>query len=156
MKTMSPVALLLAVMLQPIKPACQLLSVAEVAGVVGVPVAIDPSQSGPGDNKNWDFCAWKLPNGYFVILGVGTIPTEAGARSEYTSMSVSAFGGGPSAAPVSGLADEAQYRDYAGGHLKGGVVVMRKGAVVYTVEAPTSQKDVIALARLVLSRAAAR
>ena len=142
---------LLAALLQPAKPACQILTIPEVARVVRVAVTIDQNQSGPGDN-GWDFCAWKTPDGHFVILGVGRKESVAAAHAEFASELVSAFGGGPEANAISALADEAQYRDYAGGNLKGGVVVVRSGMVVFTMEAPTSRDDVLTLARLVLSR----
>lgn len=141
---------LLAAVLPPAKPACQILTIPEVARVVGVAVTIDQNQSGPGDN-GWDFCAWKTPDGHFVILGVGAKQSVAAARAEYASSLVGAFGGGASANAIPGLADEAQYRDYTG-NLKGGVVVVRSGMVVFTMEAPTSRDDVLTLARFVLTR----
>ena len=142
--------ILSAAVLQPAKPACQILTIRDVSRVVGVAVTIDQNQSGPGDN-GWDFCAWKTPDGHFVILGVGERRSVAAAKAEYTSSLVGAFGGGPSANVIPALADEAQYRDYTG-NLKGGVVVVRSGLVVFTVEAPTLQDDVLALARLVLAQ----
>ena len=45
----------------------------------------------------------------------------------------------------------AQYREYVGG-LKGGVVVVRAGLVVFTLEGPMPQAAVLGLSNLVLAR----
>ena len=133
------------------KPACQVLTNAEVGRVVGAAVTIDASQSGPGDDTGSDFCAWKTPNGRFVILGLHPKASAAAARAEYAARLVEAFGGGPAAKTIAGVGDEAQYRDYVGG-LKGGVVVVRAGLVVFTLEGPMPQAAVLGLSNLVLAR----
>ena len=130
-------------------PSCQVLKTAEVQQVVGAAVTIDPSQSGPGDGGG-DFCAWKTPDGHFVILGVYRKASAAAARDEYAAALVGAFGGGPAARTIAGVGDEAQYRDYTG--LKGGVVVVRAGLVVFTLEGPMSRAQVLGLSNLVLAR----
>lgn len=149
----SGLGLMLAIVVPPPKPVCELLSTGDVSKVVGVAVTVDPSQSGPAEN-GWDFCAWKMPDGHFVIVGIGAKASLTAARTDYAATLVSAFGGGPQSTAIAGLADEAQYRDYTG-NLKGGVVVVRKGSAVMTIEAPTSRGDVLALARLVLARVGA-
>ncbi len=131
-------------------PACQVLKPAEVQQLVGAAVTIDPDQSGPGDPRG-DFCAWKTPNGRFVILGVYTSTSPAAARAEYAAQVVGAFGGGPAAKAIAGVGDEAQYRNYTGG-LKGGVVVVRAGLVVFTLEGPMARDQVLGLSNLVLAR----
>jgi len=148
--TAGGLGLALAVALPPSKPACQLLTNAEVQKVVGAAVTVDAGQSGPGEGGG-DFCAWKTPDGHFVILGVYRKGTAAAARTEYAAELVSAFGGGPVAKPVAGVGDEAQYRDYTG-HLKGGVVVVRAGLVVFTLEGPVERAAVLGLSNLVLAR----
>lgn len=150
----SGLALALAVALPPSKPACQLLTSAEVKMVVGVAVTIDPSQSGPGEGDG-DFCAWKTPDGHFVILGVYRKASAAAAHAEYAAQLVSAFGGGPAAKSIAGVGDEAQYRNYTG-HLKGGVVVVRAGAVVFTLEGPMEQAAILGLSNVVLARVASQ
>jgi hypothetical protein len=132
-------------------PACQILTTANVQSVVGVVVTIDASQSGPGDDDGSDFCAWKTPQGRFVILGVHTKASAAAARAQYAARLVEAFGGGPAAQTIAGVGDEAQYRNYTGG-LKGGVVVVRAGLVVFTLEGPMARAEVLALSNLVLAR----
>ena len=132
------------------KPACQVLSIADVAQAAGAAVTIDPSQSGP-DGEGRDFCAWKTPDGHFVILGIEAKGSPGDAKAAYAATLVTAFGNGPAAQPITGLGDEAQYRDYVGG-LKGGVVVVRHGPVVLTVEGPMSRDKITALTRLVLAR----
>lgn len=132
-------------------PACQILTMANVQSVVGVAVSIDPSQSGPGDDRGSDFCAWKTPDGRFVILGVHTKASAAAARAQYGMRLVEAFGGGPAAQTIAGVGDEGQYRNYTGG-LKGGVVVVRAGLVVFTLEGPMSRAEVLGLSNLVLAR----
>jgi len=136
-------------------PACQVLKPAEVQQVVGATVTIDPSQSGPGDAEGSDFCAWKTPEGRFVILGVHTKASAAAARAEYAARLVEGFGGGPAAQKIAGVGDEAEYRNYAGG-LKGGVVVVRAGLVVFTLEGPMSRAAVLGLSNLVLARVASQ
>ena len=143
--------LALALVALPPKPACQLLTNAEVQKVVGAAVTIDPSQSGPGDDSGSDFCAWKTPGGRFVILGIHPKESAAAARAEYAAELVSAFGGGPAARPIAGVGDEAQYRDYVG-HLKGGVVVVRAGPVVFTLEGPMERATILGLSNVVLAR----
>jgi hypothetical protein len=132
-------------------PACQVLTTANVQMVVGAPVTIDADQSGPGDEDGSDFCAWKTPEGRFVILGVHTKASAAAARAQYAARLVEAFGGGPAALTIAGVGDEAQYRNYVGG-LKGGVVVVRAGLVVFTLEGPMSRAEVLGLSNLVLAR----
>ena len=132
-------------------PACQVLTPANVQMVVGAAVTIDASQSGPGDDAGSDFCAWKTPQGRFIILGVHTKTSAAAARAEYAARLVEAFGGGPAAAPIAGVGDEAQYRNYVGG-LKGGVVVVRAGLVVFTLEGPMERAAILGLSNLVLAR----
>jgi hypothetical protein len=132
-------------------PACQILTIADVQKFAGVAVSIDPDQSGPGDEDGSDFCAWKTPEGRFVILGIYAKASAAAARAEYASTLVSAFGGGSAAQAIAGVGDEAQYRDYAGGP-KGGVVVVRTGLVVFTLEGPMSRAEVLGLSKLVLVR----
>jgi len=133
-------------------PACQVLKPAEVQASVGAAVTVDPDQSGPGDPRG-DFCAWKTPNGRFVILGVYTNTSAAAARAEYAALLVSAFGGGggPAAKAIAGVGDEAQYRDYAAGP-KGGVVVVRAGLVVFTLEGPMERAAILGLSNMVLAR----
>ena len=132
-------------------PACQVLKSAEVQMAAGVPVTIDRDQSGPGDDPGSDFCAWKTPNGRFVILGLHPKASAAAARAEYAAQLVSAFGGGPAARTIAGVGDEAQYRDYVGG-LAGGVVVVRAGLVVFTLEGPMARDAILGLSNLVLAR----
>lgn len=132
-------------------PACQVLTPANVQSVVGVAVSIDPDQSGPGEDGGSDFCAWKTPNGRFVILGVHRKESAAAARAEYAARLVEAFGGGPAAQTIAGVGDEAEYRNYVGG-LKGGVVVVRTGLVVFTLEGPMERAAVLGLSNLVLAR----
>ncbi len=132
-------------------PACQVLTPANVQMVVGAPVTIDASQSGPGDEAGSDFCAWKTPQGRFVILGVHTNASIAAARAQYAARLVEAFGGGPTARAIANVGDEAQYRDYAGG-LTGGVVVVRAGLVVFTLEGPMPRADILGLSNLVVAR----
>jgi hypothetical protein len=114
-------------------------------------VTIDASQSGPGDDAGSDFCAWKTPQGRFVILGIHTKASAAAARAEYGARLVEAFGGGPAAKPIAGVGDEAQYRNYVGG-LQGGVVVVRAGLVVFTLEGPMERAAILGLSNLVLAR----
>jgi len=132
-------------------PACQVLKPAEVQKVVGAAVTVDASQSGPGDDRGSDFCAWKTPNGRFVILGVYTNPSATAARAGYAALLVGAFGNGPTAKTIAGVGDEAQYRDYTGG-LQGGVVVVRAGLVVFTLEGPMARDAILGLSNLVLAR----
>jgi hypothetical protein len=132
-------------------PACQVLTPANVQMVVGAPVTIDASQSGPGDDAGSDFCAWKTPQGRFVILGIHKKTSLAAARTEYAARLVEAFGGGPAAKTIAGVGDEAQYRNYVGG-LRGGVVVVRAGLVVFTLEGPMERAAVLGLSNLVLAR----
>ena len=132
-------------------PACQILTAANVQSVVGVAVSVDPSQSGEGEDAGSDFCAWKTPAGRFVILGVHTKASAAAARAEYAARLLEAFGGGPAAQTIAGVGDEAQYRNYVGG-LKGGVVVVRTGLVVFTLEGPMERAAVLGLSNLVLAR----
>jgi len=134
-------------------PACQVLTPANVQMVVGAAVTIDPSQSGPGDDAGSDFCAWKTPNGRFVILGVHRKESAAAARTEYAARLIEAFGGGPGAQKIAGVGDEAEYRIYSGG-LRGGVVVVRAGLVVFTLEGPMGRAEVLGLSNLVLARVA--
>lgn len=131
-------------------PACQILSVADVERAAGSRVTVDPSQSGP-DGNGADFCAWQTPDKHFVILGVTVKSSVAEAKTAYAGWLTQAFGGGPAALAVSGLGDEAQYRNYVG-NLKGGVVVVRKGTAVFSVEGPMGRNGVTALATLVLAR----
>jgi hypothetical protein len=132
-------------------PACQVLKPAEIQKAVGAAVTIDPDQSGPGDDAGSDFCAWKTPNGRFIILGLHPKASAAAARAEYAARLVEAFGGGPAARTIAGIGDEAQYRDYVGG-LKGGVVVVRAGLVVFTLEGPMARDAILGLSNLVLAR----
>jgi len=134
-------------------PACQVLKPAEIQKVVGAAVTIDANQSGPGDDAGSDFCAWKTPNGRFVILGLHPKASAAAARAEYAARLVEAFGGGPAATRIAGVGDEAQYRAYVGG-LKGGVVVVRAGLVVFTLEGPMARDAILGLSNLVLARIA--
>jgi hypothetical protein len=132
-------------------PACQVLKPVEVRAVVGATVTIDRDQSGPGDDDGSDFCAWKTPSGRFVILGLHPKASAAAARAEYAARLVEAFGGGPEAKTIAGVGDEAQYRDYVGG-LQGGVVVVRAGFVVFTLEGPMARDAILGLSNLVLAR----
>lgn len=132
-------------------PACQVLKGAEIQQVVGAAVTIDASQSGPGEDSGSDFCAWKRPDGRFVILGVHRKESAAAARAAYEAQLVEAFGGGPAAQTITGVGDEAQYRNYVGG-LKGGVAVVRVGLVVFTLEGPMERAAVLGLSNLVVAR----
>jgi len=132
-------------------PACQVLTPANVQVVVGAPVTIDASQSGPGDDAGSDFCAWKTPAGRFIILGVYSNASIAAARAKYAAQLVGAFGGGPAARAIANVGDEAQYRDYAGGQ-KGGVVVVRAGLFVVTLEGPMERAEILGLSNFVLAR----
>lgn len=132
-------------------PACQILTPANVQTAVGAPVSVDADQSGPGEDAGSDFCAWKRPDGRLVILGVHRKESAAAAHAEYAARLVEAFGNGPAAQKVTAVGDEAQYRHYSGG-LKGGVVVVRAGLVVFTLEGPMERAAVLGLSHLVLAR----
>ena len=134
------------------RSACELLTLAEIGKLAGgSAIEIDPSASGVGDNGG-DNCVWKVkgnPNP-FIVFQVRRIPENQKIETAFSNDRVEAFGGGPAPAGVSGLGDEALYRDFE--KAKGGCLIIRQGRSIVTFSGPVGKDAYVTLARLVLPR----
>ncbi len=147
--------------------ACRLLTFDEVARFSGgAPVEIDPKQSGEDDSDGSSSCTWQVKGGKLppvVILTVengdtpgagervlGTKPAEGRVAAKFSLRKMQAFGNPPPPTAVPGLGDEALYRDFE--RVKGGALLVRRGAQIVTFSGSVHKDAYIALARLVLQR----
>lgn len=134
------------------RSACDLLSLAEIGKLAGgSAIEIDPSQSGPDDNGG-DNCVWKVkgnPNP-FIVFQVKRVAADRRIDAVFSGDRVEAFGGGPAPASVSGLGEEALYRDFE--KVKGGCLLIRQGRSIVTFSGSVGKDAYVTLARLVLQR----
>ena len=134
--------------------ACDLLSMAEVAGFLRVAaVQIDSLNSGMNDFTKVDLCSWFVhageSQGVMLKVRQATPPDEVLAAFSAAKVDEEL---NPPAELVSipGLGDEAQYLSYADG--TGGTIVVRQRASVVTLIGSASKETLAAMARKVLSR----
>ena len=132
------------------KSACDLLTIAEAAKVLGAPVTIKKDESGP-DDRGGDNCVWATADRRNVMVRIVAMANKDKVPLTYKQEVEQAFGSVRPPETLTGLADEAKYRTYDG-NLNGGVVVDRKGTVVFTVEGRTGRENLIDLCRALLSR----
>ena len=134
------------------RTACELLTLAEIGKIAGSSaIEIDPSQSGP-DDTGGDNCVWKVkgnPNP-FMVFQIKRVPADRKVEAAFSDERVSAFGGGPAPAAVSGLGDEALYRDFQ--RVKGGCLILRHGRNLVSFSGPVGRDAYVTLARLILQR----
>jgi hypothetical protein len=147
------------------KPACGLITIAEVSKYSGGPVEVDAKASGEDTDSASSGCVWKVKGSNappVVILTIenGDLPGSAerllgkppaGGRvpASFSARKVEAFSGPPPSA-VPGLGDEAFYRDFE--RVKGGALLVRRGIWFVSFSGSMSKDGYIALARLVLQR----
>lgn len=132
------------------KPACALLTSDEVAKAVGHAVTVDPHQSG-GDANGGDHCVWVSGGAVAIELGVEPPTTDPSrAAGAYRELRDDAFGSGAAPAAVTGLGDEALYRDFE--QVKGGAIVIRKGLVVLGLSGTQTKDAILSLARSAVGR----
>ena len=126
-----------------------LAEIGKIAG--GSAIEIDPSASGVDDNGG-DNCVWKVkgnPNP-FIVFQVKRVPANRQIEAAFGVDRVEAFGGGPAPAGVSGLGDEALYRDFE--RVKGGCLLVRQARSIVSFSGPVGRDAYVTLARLVLQR----
>jgi hypothetical protein len=143
--------------------ACQILSIQEVAKFTGLgALAIVPDESGP--NGSADYCAWRVPgkaDGVILTLENLDVPDLAEkvtgkqtsaerVKNHFRLLRTQAYGGYPPEAPVTGLGDEAFYRDFE--HAKGGCLLIRRSSQSISFSGSASKDVYIGLAGLVLQR----
>jgi hypothetical protein len=131
------------------RPACELLALEEVGRVAGAPVAIDPSASGP-DDRGGDNCVWKARGQVVVEARVERVASPSQATVAFGRAATEAFGARPAPAKVPGLGDEALHRDFE--RVRGGALVIRRGAVVVGMSGMLPRDALVGLARLLLPR----
>ena len=132
------------------KSACDTLTLAEIGKVLGGKVVIDQSQSGP-DDRSGDNCVWTGPNKSIILIRVQPVADKNQVQTKYKEALEQAYSGGRAPEALAGVGDEAKYRDYSG-NLKGGVIVGRKGQVLFVVEGSASRDALGALAGVLISR----
>jgi hypothetical protein len=134
------------------RSACSLLTTDEVKGVAASesPRLIDEA-SGLNVAETDDFCVWRGKSSQDPLVQlVVKVPPGANAPLVFTVTGGDFFGGGPKPAAVSGLGNEALYRDFVKG--RGGTVVVRKGTTVFSITGLLSKDVLVGLARLVAGR----
>jgi hypothetical protein len=131
------------------RPACELLTVEEVGRVAGGAVTIDPSASGE-DDRGGDNCVWKRGGNVVVETRIQRASSPPQAQRLFQETRTEAFGPRPAPTPVSGLGDEALYRDFE--RAKGGALIVRRGAVVVGMSGSLPRDAYLTLARLLLPR----
>lgn len=134
----------------PLKPACELLTSAEAAKVLGAAVTIKQDESGP-DDRGGDNCVWTTADRRNVMVRVVAVAKQDMVPLKFKQEVEEAFSGARPPEVLAALGDEAKYRTYDG-NLDGGVIVGRKEKVVFTVEGRTSRKNLIDLTGALLSR----
>lgn len=134
----------------PAKSACELFTLPEIAKVAGAAVTIKQDESGPDENGG-DNCVWTTADRRNVMVRIIALANEKVAPQRYAGELVSAYGRARPPEVLTGLGDEAKYRTYDG-NLKGGVVLGRKGKVVFVVEGIANRENLIDLTRTLLSR----
>jgi hypothetical protein len=140
----------------PAKPrtACELLSAAEVAAFLKVPlVHIDSLNSGMNEMTRVDFCNWYVkenqPEG--VMLKLRRAPSADEAAVSFIAAKVDEEMSPPAkTTAIPGVGDEALYQPYADG--KGGTVVVRKGASVVSIIGSPSRETLVAMAKAMVPR----
>lgn len=147
--------------------ACQLLSLEEVAKFAGSgPLEIEPTTSGPGDGES-SSCTWQ-PKGVknasaVAILTIenldvpdqvekmmGSPPAEGRVKTHFRLRKIQTFSNPPEPTAISGLGDEALYRDFE--NAKGGALLVRRAAMAVTFSGSARRDTYVGLAKLVLQR----
>ena len=131
------------------KSACDLITKQEVAQFLGAAVSIQEDASGPDPNGG-DNCVWTTADRRNVMVRVIAVPDQNFVIFRFKSEASNAFSHGKPPEVLTGIADEAKYRAYDG-TLAGGVLVGRKGSVVFVVEGSTTRERLIALTKILLS-----
>ncbi|HXF95773.1 MAG TPA: hypothetical protein VNI61_06680 [Gemmatimonadales bacterium] len=136
-------------------PACELLSLAEVAGVMGAPRAfIDSLNSGPNEMTGAQLCSWYVKEGSSegVMLKLFRGATQDQAMTLWYG--VRADGDWQMSkvepVPIAGVGDEALYRPYPVG--PGGSLIARKGLHVFLLTGSPSRDGLAALGKRVAGR----
>lgn len=133
----------------PLKAACELIGKTEVAKALGADVTIVEDASGP-DPKGGDNCVWKAGNRNAAVRVV-MVKDRNFVDYTFTSIALDAYGTKRPPEIIARVGDEARYRTYDG-NLMGGVVVGRKGNVIFVVEGNANRENLLDLARAILSR----
>ena len=131
------------------KSACDLITKQEVARFFCAAVSIQEDASGPDPNGG-DNCVWTTTDRRNVMLRIIAVQDKNFIDFRFISEASNAFRNGKPPEVLTGVADEAKYRAY-GGTLTGGVLVGRKGSVVFVVEGSTTREHLIALTKILLS-----
>ncbi len=132
------------------KPACALLTSDEVAKAVGHAVTVDPHQSG-SDANGGDHCVWVSGGEVAIELSLEPPTTDPSrAAGAYRELRDDAFGSGAAPTAVTGLGDEALYRDFE--KVQGGAIVVRKGLVVLGLSGTQTKDAILSLARSAVGR----
>lgn len=129
--------------------ACDLITKQEVAKVLSAAVSIQEDASGPDPNGG-DNCVWTTTDRRNVMVRVVAVPDQNFVIFTFKSEVSNAFSHGKPPEVLTGIADEAKYRA-DDGTLTGGVLVGRKGSVVFVVEGSTTREHLIALTKILLS-----
>lgn len=129
------------------KAACELLTLQQVGAALGAPVRIDRSASG-ADPNGGDNCVWASADGRNVMTRIIAVKDRNFVQFTFLSEISNAYSNGPKPESLAGVGDEARYRAYTG-NLAGGVIVARKGNVIFVFEGPVARARLSDLAKAV-------
>jgi hypothetical protein len=132
------------------RSACDTLAMTEIGKALNGKAEIDRSQSGP-DERGGDNCVWVGPDKGVILIRIQPVADKNLVARKYKRQLEEAYANGKSPESVAGVGDEAKYRDYVG-NVKGGVIVGRKGQMIFTVEGSPARDVLGALANMMLSR----
>ncbi|MBK7249610.1 MAG: hypothetical protein IPI06_01510 [Gammaproteobacteria bacterium] len=127
------------------RSACDLLTLQQVGAALGAAVRIDQSASGP-DPSGGDNCVWNSADGRNIMTRILAVKDRNLVQYTFKSALSDAFSNGPPPESLSGVGHEARYRAYTG-NLAGGVVVARRGNIVFVVEGLAPKARLVELAK---------
>ena len=139
-----------------VKPltACQLVTAAEVAGLLKVPaVHIDSISSGKNEMLNVDLCSWYVREGESegVMLKLRRAPSSDKVPVAFIAAKIEPEFSEP-AKPVSitGVGQEAVYVAYRDG--QGGTIVFRQRLAVVTITGSPAKETLVGMAKAIVPR----
>ena len=131
------------------KKACEVLTVADVSSAVGAPVKVEEDASGP-DELNRENCVWS-DGKVTVAFQAQRVKDKLTRNMQWAAVRSNAFGNMDAGTAVTGVGEEAFYRDWTGG-AKGGAIVALKGEIIWVLSGNVSRDVLVALAKTAGSR----